>query len=330
MTNLTTTYAGLELKNPIIASSSGLTDSVENIKKLAEAGVGAVVLKSIFEEEILMEMEEMKQEMIARPFVFPETMDYMDEEPHEDIIRKHLRLIRECKEAVDIPIIVSINAISNQKWTYLATEIEKAGADAIELNLFALPSDVTKNSEEIEKTYREIVETVVKLVNIPVTIKMSYYYTAMGSVIKAYAKTGVKGIVLFNRYFSSDIDIDKEQLSSAFILSSNNDIALPMRWVSLMYHQVDVDLSATTGIHKSKDVIKLLLSGAATVQIATALYKNDFTIVQEMLDYLKKWMIGKGYKSIAEFRGNVSFTSKDNAASWERVQFMKEFTQFIK
>lgn len=330
MPSLKTHYAGLELKNPIIASSSGVTDSLSRVQKLAEAGVGAVVLKSIFEEEILVEMQEIMQNMTARPFVFPETMDYMDEEPYEDMIRKYLALISDCKKAVDIPVIASINAVSNQKWTYLAAEIEKAGADAIELNMFALPSDTNKTSVEIEETYLSIIKEVLSQVkNIPITIKISHYFTAMGHMIERFAKSGIKGIVLFNRYYSADIDIEEESLSSSFVLSSKSDIALPMRWVGLMADKVEVDLAATTGIHEGEDVVKLLLAGAPVVQIATALYRNDFSIIGEMKTFLEKWMDKKDYKEISEFKGKLGYKGNENSASWERVQFMKEFRHFV-
>ncbi len=330
MANLKTQYAGLDLKNPIIASSSGITDSVERIKQLSEAGVSAIVLKSIFEEEILLEMKETMQNMTARPYVSLEAMDFMIDEPQEDLIRKYLNLISNCKKEVDIPIIASINAVSNQKWTYLASEIEKAGADALELNMFALPSDMEKTSEEIEDTYLAIVKEVIAQVeNIPVTVKISHYFTAMGNMIDRFAKLGVKGIVLFNRYYSADIDIEEESFTSSFILSHNSEIALPMRWVGLMSDKVDVDLVATTGIHSGEDVVKLLLAGAPAVEIATALYKKDFSVVKEMNDFIAKWMDEKEYEEIEDFKGRLAHRGNKKSASWERVQFMKEFRHFM-
>ncbi len=331
MANLKTQYAGLDLKTPVIASSSGITDSVEKVKKLSDAGVGAVVLKSIFEEEILLEMKETMQNMTARPYVSLEAMDFMIDEPQEDLIRKYLTLISNCKKEVDIPIIASINAVSNQKWTYLASEIEKAGADAIELNMFALPSDMDKTSQEIEATYIDIVKEVLKQVkDIPVTIKISHYFTAMGNMISRFSELGIKGIVLFNRYYSSGIDVEQETLSSPFILSSNSEIALPMRWVGLMSDKVDVDLAATTGIHSGEDVVKLLLAGAPAVEVATALYRKDFSVVKEMNDFISNWMDEKGYKSIDEFKGKLAHKGgKKKSPSWERVQFMKEFRHFM-
>ncbi len=330
MANLATKYAGLTLSSPIIASSSGLTDSLNHIIELEKAGVGAVVLKSIFEEEILMEMDQVKHQMTGKPYVFPETMDYLDEEPHEDLIRAYLRLISESKKVVKIPIIASINCISNQKWTYLAQEIEKAGADALELNLFNLPSTTEMPAGEIEEMYLEIVEKVVSLVKIPVTIKLSHYYTALGQMLLKYSKTKVKGIVLFNRYYSPDIDINAQEVSGSFVLSSPSDIALPLRWIALSSGNLKVDFAASTGVHDGESVVKLLLAGASAVQVATVIYKNGLNSVSALNDFVLNWMKDKNYQSISEFQGKLNYKSLNNPASWERSQFMREFRHFVK
>jgi dihydroorotate dehydrogenase (fumarate) len=330
MTSLATKYAGLTLSSPIIASSSGLTDSVNHIIELEKAGVGAVVLKSIFEEEILMEMDQVKHQMTGKPYVFPETMDYLDEEPHEDLIRTYLRLISESKKAVKIPIIASINCISNQKWSYLAQEIEKAGADALELNLFNLPSTIEMPAGEIEEMYLSIVEKVVSLVKIPVTIKLSFYYTALGQMLLKYSKTKVKGIVLFNRYYSPDIDISTQEISGSFVLSGPSDVAMPMRWIALSSGNLSVDFAASTGVHDGESVVKLLLAGASAVQVASVIYKNGLNSVGSLNDFLLNWMKTKNYKSISEFQGKLNYKSLNNPASWERSQFMREFRHFVK
>lgn len=330
MANLSIKYCGLNLKNPIIAASSGLTESVQNIKELEKAGIGAVVLKSIFEEEILMEMDQIKQQMSGRPYIFPETMDYMDDEPDEDLIRKYLRLISEAKQSVKIPIIASINCVSNQKWTYLASEIEKTGADALELNIFSLPSHLELSTNEVEDMYLTLVKEVVSLVNIPVTVKISHYYTAMGQMISKLKDTGIKGIVLFNRYYLPDIDIDSEKISGAFVLSSPSDIALPLRWIALMSSSIKVDFSATSGVHSGESVIKALLAGASTVQIASVIYKNGLNSIDKMNKIVLNWMKDKKYMSISDFKGKLAFDADSNPASWERVQFMREFRHFIK
>ncbi|MFA6400322.1 MAG: dihydroorotate dehydrogenase-like protein [Salinivirgaceae bacterium] len=330
MSILATKYAGLTLSSPIIASSSGLTDSVNHIIELEKAGVGAVVLKSIFEEEILMEMDQVKHQMTGKPYVFPETMDYLDEEPHEDLIRAYLRLLSESKKAVKIPIIASINCISNQKWTYLAQEIEKTGADALELNLFNLPSTTEMPAGEIEEMYLSIVEKVVSLVKIPVTIKLSYYYTALGQMLSKYSKTKVKGIVLFNRYYSPDIDITAQEISGSFVLSSPSDIAMSMRWIALSSGSLPVDFAASTGVHDGESVVKLLLAGASAVQVASIIYKNGLNSISSLNDFVLNWMKSKSYKSISEFQGKLNYKSLNNPASWERSQFMREFRHFVK
>lgn len=330
MTNLSTQYAGLKLKNPIVAASSGVTDSIENIKSLSDAGIGAIVLKSIFEEEILMEMEQASQQMTGQPYVYPETMDYMDEEPKVDLIRAYIKLIQEAKKVSKVPIIASVNCISNQKWTYIAKEIEKAGADAIELNLFSLPSDLNKPAGEIEQMYLELVDTVCKQVKIPVTIKISPYYTSLGQMISKFSKLPIKGIVLFNRFYSPDIDINTQELTTSFVLSSHSEIALPLRWTAILSGNIDLDIAASTGIHKGKDAIKLLLAGASVVQIASILYTNGEKVIEEMKTAIADWMKENEYKSINDFKGKLSLQGHKNTASWERVQFMREFRNFIK
>lgn len=330
MANYTTSYAGIKLKNPLMAASSGLTDSIENIEQLAAAGVGAIVIKSIFEEEILMEMEQVKQQMTGRPYIYPETMDYLDEEPHVDLISKYTDLITQAKKRVDIPIIASINCVSNQKWTYIASNFELAGADAIELNLFSLPSDMKQSAEELEQMYVDLVKDVCSQVKIPVTIKISPYYTSLAQMVSKFSKLPIKGIVLFNRFYSPDIDISSEELTSNFVLSSRSEIALPLRWTAILSDSIDVDIAASTGVHTGKDLVKMLLAGASVVQIASTIYANGDKVIAEMLGYLNNWMDEKKYISLDEFIGKLSLKGIDNPASWARVQFMREFRNFIK
>jgi dihydroorotate dehydrogenase (fumarate) len=329
MTKLSTKYAGLNLSSPLIAASSGLTDTVKNIVELEKAGVGAIVLKSIFEEEILMEMEQVKNAMTGRPFVFPETFDYLDEEPHEDLTRKYLNLIKESRAAVAIPIIASINCVSNQKWVYLAQEIEKAGADAIELNLFSLPSTTEAPAGEIEEMYVELVAKVVKMVKIPVTVKISHYYTALGQMIEKFAATGIKGMVLFNRYYAPDVDINQESISGSFVLSSPTDVSLPLRWIALSSGKVKVDFAASTGVHDGESAVKLLLAGASAVQLASVIYKRGLNVIDELNHFILNWMKEKKYNSIADFQGKLNYKATSNPASWERTQFMREFRHFV-
>lgn len=329
MANLTTTYLGLRLKNPIIAASSGLTDSVEKIIDLEKKGIGAVVLKSLFEEEIVMEMEEKMHQMTSRPFYFPETYDYMDEEEKEDSVRKYLSLIKETKANVKIPIIASINCVSSQKWTYLAKEIEEAGADAIELNLFMLPSDFERSSEENERVYKEIVDEVKKSTHLPLSVKISFYASNLGNKIMKLADTGVKGIVLFNRFYNFDFDIDTFHITSHNILSNPDDYSLSLRWIAIMAERVDIDLAASTGIHNGRTMIKQLLAGAKAVEIASTLYKNGNDHIGKMLSDLEEWMNRNNFKTLDDFVGKMSQSKNANPAAFERVQFMKHFSHFI-
>jgi dihydroorotate dehydrogenase (fumarate) len=329
MADLTTSFLGLTLRNPLIVGSSGLTDSVEKIKEIEQAGAGAVVLKSLFEEEIISEMEEAMHRMTSRQFIYPETFDYMDEEEEEDSVRKFLRLIKEAKEAVHIPIIASVNCVTSQKWTYFAKEIEDAGADALELNLFILPTDFTRSAEDNEKLYFEIIEEVKKVVNIPILLKVSYYASNLGNLLQNLSKTGIAGLTLFNRFFSPDFNLETYQVVPTNVLSNPADLSVSLRWIAVMANRVDCDLAASTGVHDGEAMIKQILAGADTVQIVSAFYKNGVGFIKDILKDMNKWMEHEGYKNLGEFRGKMSQAKSGNPAAYERVQFMKNFRHFI-
>jgi len=329
MTDLSTTYLGLQLKNPIIAGSSGLTDSVEKIIQLESMGAAAVVLKSLFEEEIIMEMEETIHSMTNRHFVFPETMDYMETIVKEDMLTNYLELISDSKNAVKIPIIASINCVSSQKWTYFAAEIEKAGADALELNLFFLPSDTQRGEREIMDLTTEIISKVKEVVRIPVALKISMFQSNLIRYTELIDQAGVEGIVLFNRSWLPDIDISNLLVSSGFVLSSPSDLGNTLRWVSMLSDRVSCDLCASTGIHDGAGLIKQLLAGAQACQVVSTLYIHDASQIRKMIEELSKWMELHEFKSIAEFRGRLSQAKTGNPAAWERVQFMKHFRNFV-
>jgi dihydroorotate dehydrogenase (fumarate) len=329
MTDLSTTYLGLQLKNPIIVGSSGLTDSVEKIVHLEAMGAGAVVLKSLFEEEIIMEMEETIYAMTNRNFVFPETMDYMETIVKDDILLNYLELIADAKMAVEIPVIASINCVSSQKWTYFAKEIEKAGADALELNLFFLPTDTQRGEKEIMQATFDIISKVKGSIRIPVALKISTFQSNLLRYIEHIDQAGVEGIVLFNRSWLPDIDINHLVVSSGFVLSSPSDIGNTLRWISIGSGRVNCDIAASTGVHDGAGLIKQLLVGANACQIVSTLYINDLSQIRKMTDELSNWMEAHEFKSINEFRGRLSQANSGNPAAWERVQFMKHFRNFI-
>ena len=328
MLDLTVKYLGLELKNPIVIGSSGLTDSVEKIVELEKNGAAAVVIKSLFEEEIIYEMEEGTHNMTGRAVVYPETFDYMDEFPVEDSVRKYLRLIRESKAAVSIPIIASINCVSAQKWTYFAKEIENAGADALELNAFILPSDMNRTGEENERLYFEIIEEVQKHTTLPISLKISYYFSNLAQMIQNLADTGIQGLTLFNRFYSPDFDLENLSVIPSFVLSNSNDLPISLRWGGIMAERINCDIAASTGIHDGKAAIKQILAGANVVQVVSAIYKNGNSYIGEFLNEIEIFMKEQEFNSISDFKGKLSQSRAVDPAAYERVQFMKHFRSF--
>ena len=325
MANLTVSYMGLSLRNPIIAASSGLTNSLIDIKEFEENGAGAIVLKSIFEEEIRRELEKDLNKMNRADFLYPETMDYYDTFASDDSLTNYLKLIKNAKQAVNIPIIASINCVTAEKWPYYAQNLQDAGADALELNVFVMPSDLKKSADENEKIYFDIVTEVKKHVKIPVALKISYYSANLGAFIQKLSNSGIDGLVLFNRFYSPDIDINNFEVLSTNVLSSPKELSISLRWIAIMSGRVGCDLAASTGIHDGAGVIKQLLAGANVVQVASVFYKNGKVQLATMLDELSKWMDQKGFKTIDEFRGKMSQAKINNPAAYERMQFMKYF-----
>ncbi len=324
MTDLSTTYLGMKLKNPIIASSSTLTDNVESIKNLAKNGIGAVVLRSIFEEEIALESEHVIRETVKNGYD-EGLMDYFDERVKQKNIEEYLDLLLELKREVNIPVIGSINCKSDHEWIYFAKKMEAVGVDALELNMFLLPSDLERSCEENENLYFSIVDKVLNEVNVPVTLKISHYFSNLSSMIVKLSETGIKGLVLFNKFFAPDFDIEEEKVISTYVFSSPQDISMPLRWISMLSDKVKCDLVASTGVHDGAGVIKQLLAGATAVQIASTLYKNGPEVIGSMLNNLETWMGKKGYESLDDFRGKLNYGNVKDTALFERVQFMKHF-----
>ncbi|OQY05880.1 MAG: diguanylate cyclase [Bacteroidetes bacterium 4572_117] len=279
MVNLATKYLGLDLKNPLIVGSSGLTNSVEDIVDLEKKGAAAVVLKSIFEEEILLEYESVMKEIAADDNNL-EYYDYFDYKIKDDNIKAYIKLIEDAKKAVKIPVIASINCTSAHEWTFFTKKMQEAGADAIELNAFILPTVLNRTAEQNEKIYFDLVEAVKKEITIPISLKISYYFSNLASTIKKLSETGIAGVVLFNRFYSPDFDIDTQQVVSSHVLSSEKDLPISLRWVSIMANRINCDIAASTGVHDGKSLIKQLLAGADAVQTVSALYKNGTGHIQ--------------------------------------------------
>jgi len=325
MINLECQYMGLKLRNPLIAGSSGLTHSVENIVELEKNGIGAVVLKSLFEEQIHQSASHtLMQDELANQY--PEAEDYIRNYTAQNDVNNYLRLIEQAKNAVSVPVIASINCINDEEWMDYARKIETAGADALELNIAVLPSDPNRESSENEKVYFDIAREITRKLHIPVSLKLSYYFSGLAKTLINLSWTGIKGLVLFNRFYSPDIDIEHEEVKSSFVFSSPAELALPLRWVAMLSPFVKCDIAASTGVHDGTALIKQLLAGATTVQIASVLYQKGFQEIGSMVDQLENWMDRHNYSTIDDFRGKLSVAKTENPAAYERIQFMKHFS----
>ncbi len=324
MPNLSVNYMGLTLKSPIMVSSSGLTSNVNDIKELEKNGAGAVVLKSLFEEEIISEFQNRMQQMHQENYIYPETIGFYEDKNTEDTLTSYLKLIRDCKKEVSIPIIASINCVTSDNWPYFAKSLQDAGADALELNIFILKYD---QDDDPNAPYLRIIEAVQKEVTIPISIKISPHFSNIIQSLKDLSKSGIKSMVLFNRYYSPDIDIENFSFTTSNKYSSPNDYTLPLRWVGILADKVMCQLSASTGIHNGETVVKMLLAGATTIQITSTLYKNGFAQLQLMTNYLKAWMSAKKFNTIDEFKGTLSQSKSVNAGAYMRLQFMKHFSE---
>ncbi|MEI6679166.1 MAG: dihydroorotate dehydrogenase-like protein [Mariniphaga sp.] len=324
MTNLNVKYLGLDLKNPIIAGSCGLTNSIENLKAIERAGAGAVVLKSIFEEEIYLEFahEFSKLGPMDNNLEF---LDYYDYQIKKDNLKHYLTLISEAKKTLSIPVIASINCVTTQEWGFFAKKVEDAGADAIELNVFVLPTNLTQTSQDNERAYFDIVSRISSKVKIPISLKISPYFSNLGGVIRDLSFSEIKGLVLFNKFYSPDVDIDQQKIVGSDVFSHDSDYKLSLRWIGMMANRVNSDLSASTGVHSWQSLVKMLLVGATTVQVVSALYQEGFSVITGMIENLEKWMVENNYESVSDFRGKLSLDNTTNLAEYERVQFMRNF-----
>jgi dihydroorotate dehydrogenase (fumarate) len=325
MIDLSTSYLGLKLKNPIVVASSGISNSLEKIKQLEENGAAAIVLKSLFEEQILAE----SAHNIEKDLTYgSEVNEYISGYIKENSLGAYIQHIKDAKAAVDIPIIASINCVDEKEWPTWAAKFEQAGADAIEVNISVLPSDHERSAEEAEEILFKISEKVRESVKIPVAIKISPYSASLANMVKKLSWTrNVDGIVLFNRFYNPDINIETMKLGSDHVFSTPADNANTLRWVAILSQIIDekVDLIATTGIHDGESIIKQLLAGAAGVQIASAIYQNGPEIIQSMLRVMEDWMERKNYKNINQFKGIMAFEKDKNTIAFERIQFMKHF-----
>ncbi len=326
MSNLETTYLGLKLKNPLVAASSGLTNSVDKIAELEQAGIGAVVLKSLFEEQIKGEVSSMLSKD-AQNTGYPEAEDYIKGYLRDNSIKKHIELIEKAKKAVNIPVIASVNCVSGDEWTTFSKDFQEAGADAIELNIFHIPTSRHEKSGIVEQLYIDVLKKVKSQISIPVSVKFGIYHSNIIGMAEKLKANGASGIVMFNRFYEPDINVETLELTASEIFSSPADIRRSLRWVGMVSSDVtNIDIAASTGIHDSDAVIKQLLAGATVTQLCSTLYLNGTKVIPEMLtgisDFMRKW----NFKKLGDFRGRLSYKNIPDPMLYERSQFMKYFS----
>lgn len=323
MVNLQTTFAGLTLKNPFIAASSGLTNSLSKIKELDKAGIGAVVLKSLFEEQI-----ENHTEKLTQISDYPEAADYINAYIQMNHVEKYLDLIRSVKAECTIPVVASINCYKLTRWTDFAKSIEAAGADAIELNVFLLNAGEYGDTY-LEDSYISIVKQLKKTVKIPVVVKMAKNMGNLPGLVGKLKALGTDGIVLFNRFYQLDIDINKMEITAGTVFSNPADFNETLRWTAIVSGRVkEIDILCSTGVHSWEDTIKGILAGASGVQLCSVLYEQGVEVIGNMITCVEEWMEQNNYERISDFKGKLNYANIASPSLYERVQFMKYFSNY--
>ena len=323
MIDLKTNYMGLELTSPIVASASPLNARIENIVALAEHGAGAVVLPSIFEEQIEAEGAELLRQTSVGSNSAPEARSYFPNlEQYVVGTERYLDLIRRARASVDVPIIASLNGATGRGWVTYAKEIEEAGASAIELNVYFIPADLTLGALDVETRYEEIARSVAESVNLPIAVKLSPYFSALGGVARRLEKAGADALVLFNRFYQPDIDLDDLSLRHDLELSHANEIRLPLLWIALLAGNVNLSLAATTGVQTANEIVKYILSGADVVMTTSALLRNGVEYMAALVDGLQFWMESHGFRSVEAMRGIFSHTRLPDPSLFERANYV--------
>ena len=321
MVDMKTQYAGLTLRNPLIVGSSGLTNKAEKNKEFEKAGAGAIVLKSLFEEQI-----EMQSHSLAADAYYPEALDYINAYTKANAVNDYLNLIKETKALCSIPVIASINCYKADTWIDFAKQIELAGADALELNIYFLETGQEEGIELSRKVYADVVRRVKAAVSIPVIMKISKYYCNIPNLVNILKVNGADGVVLFNRFYQPDIDLNNLQVVSGNVFSSHSDLSDTLRWTAIVSGKVPgISIASSTGVHDWEDVVKCLLAGATGVQMCSALYTHGPEIIPQILTCVEEWMHQANFQSISQFRGRLSYGQDGNRAMYERSQFMKYF-----
>jgi dihydroorotate dehydrogenase (fumarate) len=327
--DLTTTYLGKKLKSPLVVSATPLTEDIGNIKKMEDAGAGAVVLHSLFEEQIRQEQYDIEMGTAAGSYSSAEVMSYFPE-PDEYRLStdEYLEQIRKAKQAVNIPIIASLNGSSMGGWTEYAKKMQDAGADALELNIYWIPTKMDMSGCDVEKIYIDIIKSVKSTVNIPVSIKLSPFFSNMANMARRLDDAGADGLVLFNRFYQPDIDLETLEVKPKIELSHSFTYRLPLTWIALLFGRITADLAATRGLHHGKDIIKMLMAGAKVTQLCSVLLKNGIDHIKVIEKEMVDWMTEKEYVSVKQMQGSMSHIRTQDRTAWERAQYIKALTEY--
>lgn len=329
MVDLTTTYLGLGLKNPLVASSSPLSQKVESIQQMEKAGVSAVIMYSLFEEQIIHESLRLHRDLERGAESYAEALDYLPEIGQYSIgPDAYINHLRKAKQAVNIPVIGSLNGVSTGGWIEYAQKIEEAGADALELNLYYLATDPDLTSAELEETHITLVSDIRKRIRIPIAVKLSPFYTALPNFARRLTEAGANGLVLFNRFYQPDFDLEELEVVPNLVLSNSNELRLPLRWIAILYGRIQADFALTSGVHTGQDLLKAVMAGASVATVASAFLQGGVDQAAKILDEAQTWMKEHEYDSINQMKGSMSQKAVAEPASFERANYMRVLSSY--
>lgn len=335
MVDLSTTYLGISLKNPLVASASPLSQKTATVRQLEDAGISAVVMYSLFEEQIVRESLKLHRDVTQGTESFAEAITYLpDYGAYSDLRQysigpeEYIKNLEELKQAVDIPIIGSLNGTSTGGWIEYAQEIEQAGADALELNIYHVPTNLDLTSQTLEDKTITLVKDIRESIQIPIAVKLSPFFSALPNFTRRLVEAGANGLVLFNRFYQPDFDLEELEVVPNLVLSTSQELRLPLRWIAILYGRVNTDFALTSGIHTSTDMLKAVMAGASVTMVASTLLKYGIDHATEMLQGMQTWMEEREYESVAQMKGSMSRKAVGDPTSFERGNYMKELSSF--
>ncbi len=329
MPDLTTTYLGLKLKNPLVASASPLSKKVDTVRRIEDAGAAALVMYSLFEEQITHDSYELDHYLERGAHSYAEAMSYFPDLDYHNLgTEPYLDHLHKIKQAVSIPVIGSLNGISSGGWIEYAHRIEQAGADALELNIYYLPTDPNLSGAELEEVFVQLVRDVRAKVKLPIAVKLSPYFTGLPNIAKRIVEAGANALVLFNRFYQPDFDLEELEVVPNLILSTSHELRLPLRWIAILYGRIEADFALTTGVHSAQDVLKAMMAGANVAMMASTLLESGVGRIMHILTDLQEWMEEHEYESIEQMRGSMSQRAVAEPAAFERANYIKALNTF--